>query len=284
MLQPNGRRRHAWLFLALVACAASPARGDLEFVPDTAPQALFGGQPRPIACVWHNPGADTAEVRLTTRVYQTSSWTAVRVHEAVWKELRVLPGQTVLESALLEFPAVKAETRFLVQWLGETHRVLGQSDVLVFPTNLLQDLKPLAGNEPIGAFEPNSHLKPLLKGLGLDFLDLEVAGVSRFSGKLAIFGPFESRGQIREGLRHQIRTLAKRNIGVVWIEPPRQQHDPPQPSFYSVPGRQTAVVIVQPELVANLAEAPQSQLNLLYFCRLACHPEPPCLPEFAAQP
>jgi hypothetical protein len=42
--------------------------------------------------------------------------------------------------------------------------------------------------------------------------------------------------------------------------------------------KQTAVVVVQPELVDDLAENPQSQLNLIYFCHLALNPQPPVLP------
>jgi hypothetical protein len=48
--------------------------------------------------------------------------------------LRVLPQQTVLESAQLEFPAVKTETKFLVQWIGRND-VIGKMEVLVYPTN-----------------------------------------------------------------------------------------------------------------------------------------------------
>jgi hypothetical protein len=39
-----------------------------------------------------------------------------------------------------------------------------------------------------------------------------------------------------------------------------------------------AVVVVQPELVANLPENPQAQLNLIYFCKLALRPQSSALP------
>jgi hypothetical protein len=51
-----------------------------------------------------------------------------------------------------------------------------------------------------------------------------------------------------------------------------------------VPEKQIAIVVVQPELVADLANNPQSQLNLIYFCKLALHPQPPALPDFSPQP
>ena len=62
-----------------------------------------------------------------------------------WKTLEVLPGQTVVESAELNFPAVNAETRFVIQWLAGADRVLGVSDALVYPTNPLAQLLPLIG-------------------------------------------------------------------------------------------------------------------------------------------
>ena len=44
------------------------------------------------------------------------------VGEAAWKRLQVLPRQTVLESAQLNFPPVNAETLFLIQWIASSNR------------------------------------------------------------------------------------------------------------------------------------------------------------------
>jgi len=56
------------------------------------------------------------------------------------------------------------------------------------------------------------------------------------------------------------------------------------PSFYLVLQSTNAVVIVQPELVADLPNNPQSQLNLIYFCKLALQPQPVALPNVSPQP
>src|SRR5208283_3417164 len=130
--------------------------------------------------------------KIRTRIFQTSSATAIRVGETSWKQFQALPGQTVLESARLDFPPVKAETKFLVQWLENTNHVIGETTVWVYPTNLLAELKPLAGDEPLGIFDPQDQLKPLLKNLNLDFANLENSDLENFSGKLAIIGPFQS--------------------------------------------------------------------------------------------
>src|SRR5579862_7212568 len=133
-----------WLLLALAGCWPGVAWAQLQLLPDRELQQVFAGRAREIAVVWHNAGRQPAKAEIHTRVFQTTSATAVQLGEYLWKNLQVLPGQTVLESAQLDFPDVKAETRFLVQWLENTNRVIGVTEVRVYPTNLLKELRPLA--------------------------------------------------------------------------------------------------------------------------------------------
>ncbi len=264
----------AWA-VALAACA------DLSVVPDTEPQSVLGGDVRKIAIRLRNAGDQPVAAELRSRLLQASSATAVRLGEAPWKRIQVLPGQTIVESAQVSFPAVKAETRFLVQWLERTNTVIGKTDVLVYPTNLLNELKPLAGDDDgaLGVFDPQNQLKPLLKNAKVDFVDLEDTGLESFRGKLAIIGPFQSKAQMRKGLADQLQALGKKNAAIVWIQPRPAKRDKLLPSFYAVPQNEIAIVVVQPELVVNLSENPQAQLNLIHFCKLALHPEPLHLPQ-----
>ena len=71
---------------------------------------------------------------------------------------------------------------------------------------------------------------------------------------------------------------------MVWICPSPGPGNQIQPSFYVVPEGKGAVVVIQPALVATPDENPQSQLNLVYFCKLALNPEPFSLPDFTRQP
>ena len=155
---------------------------------------------------------------------------------------------------------------------------------LVYPTNLLAGLKPLAGDEPLGIFDPQNQLKPLLKGLQLNFSDLEVSGLASFSGRLAIIAPFPSKLKMPENLAHQIKSLANKGTAIVWTHAPDAGGEKLQPSFYPVPEQGIAVMVVQPNLVADLQNRPQSQLNLVYFCRQALHPQPLTLPDLTPQP
>ncbi len=270
--------------LILAGLGPVSALAQVQLVADKEPQRAFVGAARQIAVVWHNGSDQGFAGEIRARILQTSSATAVPVSEAAWKTLRMLPKQTVLESAQLDFPPVKAETKFLIQWLENTNRVIGKTEVLVYPTNLLAELKPMAGEEALGVFDPQNQLKPLLKNLKLAFTDLENMDLENFSGRLAIIGPFQSKVKVREGLTGQIRALGKKGAAIVWIQPPPEKRDKLAPSFYSVLENTKAVVIVQPELVANLADSPQAQLNLIYFCKLALQPEPLRLPKSTLQP
>jgi hypothetical protein len=272
------------VIFAIAGAAPRIAYGQLELIADKEPQRVFAGEVRKVALVWHNPGGEIATADVRARLYQASSATAAPLIEKPWKKIEILPGQTVLESAALDFPAVNAETRFLVQWLADTNRVISKTEVLVYPTNLLSELKPLLGEAILGVLDPNNELKPLLKQNQVDFVDLSAMSLDDFQGKLVVVGPFQTRAQMRVGLARSIQKIARKGAAVVWLQPPPGPKDPLKPSFYIVPAGKGAVIVVQPDLVSRLPEKPQSQLNLLYFCKLALAPRLLPLSEFTSQP
>jgi hypothetical protein len=261
------------------------AHAQLQLATNAVPQSVFSGAAKNISVTLHNSGGQNFNDEIRVRVFQASSATAVLLSENPWKQVQVPAGETVLESAALDFPAVMSKTKFLVQWLVDTN-VLSVTPILVYPTNLLQALQFFLSETNFGVFDPGDRLKPLLKAQGIKFADLAQTELDDFSGQLALIGPFQSRAQVPDGLAEQILALAKTNVAVVWIQPWSARTRPrfesgdssPSPSFYCVQKKQTAVVVVQPELVDDLAENPQSQLNLIYFCRLALNPQPPVLP------
>ena len=63
---------------------------------------------------------------------------------------------------------MKAETKFLVQWLEDSNSVIGRTEVLVYPTNLLHELKLLVdeSEDNLGVLDPQNQLKPALKQFG----------------------------------------------------------------------------------------------------------------------
>ena len=199
---------------ALLLAASSPLwPWATEVVAEEEPLHLYRRRAT-INVRFRNPSASPVAADLRTRLYQASSATAAPLGEAPWKKLAVLPGQTVLESATATFPAVKAETRFLVQWLDGTNQVIGVTQVLGYPPDLLKELKPLAGDDPLGVLDPQNQLKPLLKAAAVEFQDLEDTGLENYHGKLAIIGPFQSRGQMRKACRTASRPWHK--MGSQW--------------------------------------------------------------------
>lgn len=259
-------------------------QAQLQLLPDQEAQRVFAGEARKIAVVWHNAGDQTAEAEIHTRLSQTSSATAVPLTEKLWKRIEILPGQTILETATVDFPDVRAETRFLIQWLEGTNRVLGKTEVLVYPTNLLGELKTLMGENVLGVLDPNNELKPLLKQNRVDFVDLGETSLEDFQGKLAIIGPFQSKLQMHKGLAQTIQRIARKGAAVVWIQPPSEPREKLKPSFYVVTEFKGSIVAAQPQLTAHLSENPESQLNLIYFCKLALNPELFAFPDLTSQP
>lgn len=270
--------------LVAVASSTSVALGQLAIVTNAEPQRVFFGRAKDIAVRVHNDGSSGFKGEITARMLQTSSATAVMIGETSWKNLQMLPGQTIVASAQLDFPAVKAETKFLVQWLAGTNRVIGTTEVWVYPTNLLAELKSLMSGETLGVLDPNSELKPLLRQNDVSFVDLSQASLEGFSGRLMILGPFRARAQMPEDAARRCKLVAKNGASVVWLQPPPGPREPLQPSFYSVPAGTNAIVVVQSGVVAGLAENPQAQQRLVQLCRLALHPEPITLPETNRQP
>lgn len=250
----------------------------LELVHVTEPTCVFFGPGRAISLTLRNTGEQEYAGAIRARIFQTTSSTAVSLGESAPRTLRVLSGQTVLETTAVDFPAVRAETKFLLQWLEGSNHVLGTTEVWVYPTNLLTELGRLAKQEPIGVFDPLNQLKPLLRSASAEVTDLENGEIEQFSGKLAIFGPFGSPEPAPDQFAERIRAMWKRDIAVVWVRPPAPKPASLQPSFYSVPEKQAAVVVVQPMLVSDLPSNPLAQLNLIELCKLALHPRPPELP------
>lgn len=279
---------NTFILMAAICCRFDAAGAQLELLAGAKPESVFSGGDEKISLVFHNAGSQSSDSEVRARILQTTSGTAVLLGEVPWKKFRVLPQQTVLESARLKFPVVNAEAKFLVQWLDETNHLIGITCVLVYPTNLLQTLQPLLCETNFGVLDPGNQFKPLLKAQGISFMDLGGMKLENFSGQLAVIGPFESKAQVPDNLAYQIKALALRNVAVVWIRPPEPppafldwEREKLVPSFYCVQKSQTSVVVVQPDLVSNLPVNPQSQIALIYFCHLALKPQPAVLPDLS---
>ncbi|MEO7298745.1 MAG: hypothetical protein ABI042_09240 [Verrucomicrobiota bacterium] len=251
----------------------------LEIIPAKETPLVFGGKTQVIEFIFKNPTdkAITADLRL--QLFQASSATLLPIADAKpWKQLQVLPRQTVIENLPVEIPTVRAITEFRVRF-SEDEKPIADLKVRVAPEDLLKQLFALTEKTPTGILDPDNQLKPLLKKCKVEFHDLEKdSGFDGFQGKLAIIGPFRSKDSVPENLKKRVSAKREKSLAIVWIQPPEMKADTLLP-IYFVRENENAIVIVRNEVVANLAESPQSQLNLIRATQLALHPESLQLPE-----
>ncbi len=282
---PKARACHLVLagLAGWLALAAVPVQSQVPPVPlkitalDSAP-CVFSGNRTQFSLLVSNSTSEPFHREVRLRLYQAAESTAALHRDITWKTLHVPPGQTILESVDIDIPVVKAETRFLVQFRNGTNTVLGNINIRAFGTNLLHELRTLAGNTLIGVLDPTNAIKPALAVSGLQFHDLTSTGFNSFTGKLAIVGPFPVAKEVPRDFVSRVKALAARGTGVVWIQPPPAHTDPPSPSFFSLAEGQGQIVVVQSDLISRLEFDPQSQLNLVYLCRLAVRAQPLHLP------
>jgi hypothetical protein len=261
--------------LLLIACCWPGLAGaQLQVVPSNEPQCAFAAGSQTITVVWRNDSDRTVAMPVRRRLYQASSTSALALDSTQdWKQLQILPYRTVLETISLTFPSVNAGTRFVIQWLDQNAKVLGHTDLMVYPTNLLNALKPLGAGRPLGVFDPQNQIKPLLKAASLEFEDLERTGIKSFSGKLALIFPLAAKASEPENLAVNITELAKTGVAVVWIKPQSTSDPELEPAIYPVTIGPGAVTVVQSRVVANLTASPLAQLNLLRSAELALKPD-----------
>jgi hypothetical protein len=144
---------------------------------------------------------------------------------------------------------------------------------------LLQALKPLADEEAVGVFDPQNELKPLLRAAGIGVHDLEKASSERFSGRLAIIGPFQSKDQVPPTLPKEMKALARRNVGIVWICPPVEPSDRLVTSLHLGAVGTGLVLVVQDSVVSDLPHNPQAQLHLVELAQVVLRYAPFPVPD-----
>lgn len=275
-------RRHTTLLAGAglaVWLAAGTAQGQLQVLPEPEPPRVFGGGTVTIPMRVQNTGELGVEAGIQAQLMAVGAAIAAPLGQQPGKYLEVLPGQTILEHAVLDLPDVRAETRFQVYWLGDANLPIGVTELLVYPTNQLAEIKSLAGGEALGVLDPGEQFTPWLRRAGVGFTDLKAESLAEFRGRLAILAPMKTMEDAPAELGRRVEAMARNGVATLWFQAPRQPHEPLAPSFHPVLLGTNAVVLAQTELVLNLAESPRAQANLVELCRFALRPEPPTLPH-----
>jgi hypothetical protein len=261
------RVRFAATILLWTAAAVAPgllcptiAFAQITIVSNEPPQAVFAGREQTIRVLFRNAGNEIAEVEVRTRLRQLCFGSAMPIGDAqLWKRLRVLPQQTVVEAYPVKFPFVRAATRFQIEWLG-----IGHTEVSVYPDDLLKKLGALAGEKPLALFDPDNQLRPVLKPAGVEFTDLEVESSD---ARLAIV--WSNAAELPETVIKRV----KNGMAAVWIRKPTGV------AAHAVRLGTGIVVVAPTSSVSPLADSPMAQLNLIRSAELALEPEALRLPE-----
>jgi hypothetical protein len=248
----------AWCLLATLWPLAATAQ--IQLVADSNTQAVFAGCTQTVKVVLRNPGDESVARDVEIRLFQLAAAGAVPIGDArLWKRINILPRQTVLENTTVTLPEVRAATGFGIELVG-----IGRVRVTAWPHDLLQRLKTLAGDVPLGVFDPDGQLKPPLKQASVTMADFEIEPTD---SKLAIVW---SNGR---NLPESVESRVKKGMSAVWIR------SSAVPTSYAV-RLGAGVVVVAPETTfRGLADSPLPQLTLIRDAELALQPDALRLPS-----
>lgn len=266
------------LLLALAFPLAAAAQ--LELIPGESGVEVFSGTNRAVVVLLKNPTAKTVEEPVRARIFQAASDTTMPVTNLSWKTLTVRAGQTVMETARLDFPVVRSATRFVVRWEGAEGRKVGVTEVLVHPPHPLSELKPMLAGKVLGVFDPDGELKPVLQSAGVPFEDLENSELRGFEGGLALIRPAAEPTKRRSGFSAEVTALVKAGLAVVWIETaPELLRSSVEPRVVFQHFGEGAMVISRARSISTFRDNAAGQVNLTRLCRVALGREPLGLPE-----
>lgn len=261
-----------WLWTA-AQVSASP----VSVLPEGCPWHVFGGGTREIVVRVQNSTNTPVSPELGARLFQLTSATAAPVGTVPLRRVSLAAGQGGLERFRIEFPAVRTETRFRLQWSADGASA-GGTEVWVYPAQILAGIGALTQGKAIGLHDPDGRIRPVLTEAGIVTIDLNGTDPADFEGSLAIYAPALAAAKVPPGRRAEVRALAERGVAVVWFQPPVEPPDEPSPRYRTVPVGPSAVVVADGEPVTRIAEAPDAQRFLLHLVREALKPAPVELP------
>lgn len=258
----------------LAACLIAMPALALEVVRLPEPQHVFADGKRTVEVRFRNDAAEPIRIEARLQLLQLTSATAVPLGGArTWKTFTVLPGQTVIENAVIEFPKLRVSTRFAARWLDADGKVLGVTEVWAHPDSVLDTLKLLAGGQPVGLGDETGALRPVLAARGIAVSELNRAeSWIEFRGRLALVVSKPAANQ--DGLRLDAAALAraKEGLAVVWFRPqPATSPSVPLLAERVTTGR-GAVVLAPASTLDGLHLSPAAQLTLVRMAELALSP------------
>lgn len=263
--------RFRFVFAGFMAGLLVLPAAALEAIRSLEPQQVFADGRRTVEVRWRNDAADTVRIEVRLHLFQFTSATAAPVGgQRPWKTLTVLPGQTVVERAVIDFPKLRVATRFAARWLDGDGKLLGVTEIWAHPDNLPDLLKDLTGAQPVGLLDDTGMLRAVLAAHGIPITELDSDGSwKEFRGRLAVVAPKPeaNQGEFRLGTAALARI--KEGLAVVWLQTPPTISPPGRPLAERVPLGRGAVVLAPASVLDGLDHSPAARLALLRLAELA---------------
>ncbi len=245
---------------------ARTAPAEVEVISDQTPPAVFAGSKQGVSVQLRNLAAQPVEIDLRYRLYQASAATLAPFGEVkAWNTLPLGAKQTAVELFEVELPPVRGEVAFHIVWF-EGDKKLGTTRLEAFPDDLLTPLATLAGDVPLGLFDPEEQLRPAFKSISASELK-ELEDLITSESKLVIIAPMSPHSR-PPALTAAVKKKAASGGAVVWIQPVSRGPEPVS-SAYVVREGLGNIVVAQASLVANFAQSPRAQLSLVRLAELA---------------
>jgi hypothetical protein len=239
----------------LLSSSALPA--DLAISLQNNPTQIFLGENRSIGLVITNR-AEEAKVSLDYRIFQLATGIGAPLGpRALWKEIPLHAGQTILESLKITIPKLKAPTKFALK-LFET----GQGKEITtltfnaYPTDLLSQLKETLKDHQLALFDEMQIFAPALEKAGVEFLKVKNLSDPILADKpvFLIVAANPEAGEIAD--------LSKVTVAIIqFASEGRDALD--QLPIEGHPKNKAYVVECDPSLFRDFAQAPESQINLI---------------------
>ncbi len=245
--------------------AARQSQANLELIASHAEAFVFSGNRREIEVVLHNDSESEVLSHVRMRLYQATSATLAPFGEAQeWKNVRILPGQKIIEHVTIDFPSVRSLTAFQVRWLADGDREIGRTSVNVVPTNVLSQVTVLVSNKTVRLIGTEGVLKEALKRGGVKFEESD--SIAGLSGGIAFIGAGVDPDEIKTSLKRM-----KHPMTALWFQHFASAMEA-VPNLYFVQCGQARIAVADARLVNDLGNSAPAQINLLRCIRAAQDP------------
>jgi hypothetical protein len=256
------------ILAVFLGCIPISTVADITVLRESETPWVYAAPGQSLRVTIQNSDPSEYQGELRYRLLQGSHTVAAPVASGTAKTLRLLAGQTSIETLAIDIPPVNAPSSFFVQWLKET-KPIGITMLVAFPTNCLERLKALAGESPLGVWDRDGQIQPLLAGHAVPFYELDKEGWEGFAGKMVLI----NAGKRTPELTEHVVAAQKRGIAMVLII--KDAGDKPgdlTPDFTVQTAGNAKRVTVRASFLTDWSR-PQTQIRLLRLAELASPPQ-----------